>query len=237
MIVTALIACYNEADILRAMLRHWIQRGMFAYVLDNWSDDGSYEIALSEPGVAVERWPSHPIDTFEWGAMLDHFQQRLREIPSDWFSLSGADHYLAAPDGGDDVLAAIAEADRLGYNALEMIHRNFTPPDDTFVSGDPVATFNRHYYDSPGFLCDTWKKLPGITPDLRGQGGHDVRFPGRRVFPRKFIRQHYPIRSQAHGERKVFRERRPRWSDAERAIGWHVQYDDVEPGHVWVIQS
>lgn len=233
MIVTALVACYNEADILQAMLRHWTQRGMHVYLLDNWSTDGSYEIAINEEGVMVERWPSHPIATFEWGAMLDRFRDLSLVLPSDWFSLSGADHYLDTSDGSD-VVMKIAEIDWLGYNAIEMVHRNFTPPDNTFTTGDPVAAFTGHYYDSPGFLCDTWKKIDGIAPDVRNQGGHDVWFPGRRIYPQPFIRKHYPIRSQAHGERKVFVERQPRWSEQERALGWHIQYDDIEPGHQWV---
>ena len=230
MIVTALVACYNEADILQAMLRHWTRRGLYVYLLDNWSTDGSYEIAIHEPGVTVERWPSHPIDTFEWGAMLDRFRDLSQALPSDWFSLSGVDHYLETSDGSD-ILTKFGEIDQLGYNAIEMIHRNFTPPDNSFTTGDPVTAFTGYYYDTPGFLCDTWKKIDGVVPDLRSMGGHDVRFPGRRIFPQKWIRKHYPIRSQAHGERKVFQERRPRWSTHERAIGWHVQYDDIAEGH------
>lgn len=234
MIVTALVACYNEADILRAMLRHWTTRGMAVFLLDNWSTDGSFEIAQSEPGVMVERWPSHPLATFEWGALLDTFQARLADIQTDWFSLSGADHFLDVPaDGslGPDVVQAIETVDRQGYTAIEMIHRNYVPMDDSFTVGDPVAALCGDYYDNAGFLCDTWKKLPGITPVLRNQGGHDIDWPGRKVFPQKFIRRHYPIRSQAHGERKVFLERIPRWSPQERALGWHVQYDDLQPGH------
>src|SRR5207237_7360338 len=35
---------------------------------------------------------------------------------------------------------------------------------------------------------------------------------------------------QAHGERKVFLERRPRFSPHERARNWHVQYDGLQKG-------
>jgi len=54
------------------------------------------------------------------------------------------------------------------------------------------------------------------------------------VFPVRFVLRHYPIRSQAHGERKVFAERRPRYAEQERALGWHVQYDDVVEGTSFV---
>jgi hypothetical protein len=55
--------------------------------------------------------------------------------------------------------------------------------------------------------------------------GHEVMFTGRRVFPYKFLLRHYPIRSQEHGERKIPRDRQPRWSPEERAKGWDVHYD------------
>jgi hypothetical protein len=42
--------------------------------------------------------------------------------------------------------------------------------------------------------------------------------------------RHYPIRGQAHGERKIFRERIGRWDPAETARGWHIQYDGLTHG-------
>ena len=67
--------------------------------------------------------------------------------------------------------------------------------------------------------------------DLSSTGGHEAQFPMRRVFPVRFILRHYPVRSQAHGLRKVFEERKPRFSEGERRRGWHVQYDAIGPGH------
>jgi hypothetical protein len=58
--------------------------------------------------------------------------------------------------------------------------------------------------------------------------GHDARFYGRRVYPFKFLLKHYPIRSHAHGRRKVVHERRARRNHAERALGWHQQNEHVD---------
>jgi len=60
--------------------------------------------------------------------------------------------------------------------------------------------------------------------DLVSSGGHDAMFPGRKVFPVRFLLRHYPVRGQAHGERKVLAERLQRFDSEERARGWHVQY-------------
>jgi DNA repair exonuclease SbcCD ATPase subunit len=70
---------------------------------------------------------------------------------------------------------------------------------------------------------------------LATSGGHEIRFPGRRVFPIRFLLRHYPVRSQEHGERKIFDERKKRFSERERAKGWHVQYDDIpDSGHTFI---
>jgi chromosome segregation ATPase len=50
------------------------------------------------------------------------------------------------------------------------------------------------------------------------------------VFPIRFLLRHYPVRGQAHGERKIEKERRAAFAPEERKRGWHVQYDGVEPG-------
>ena len=73
-----------------------------------------------------------------------------------------------------------------------------------------------------------WKRNPQV--DLVSSGGHEAKFDGRRVFPLRFILRHYPIRGQAHGERKLFVERKPRFSPEERAKRWHIQYDRFQPG-------
>lgn len=69
---------------------------------------------------------------------------------------------------------------------------------------------------------------------MAADGGHDLPFEGQRVYPFKFLLKHYPVRSQRHGERKVFRERKARWNPLERARGWHRQYDAIRAGHRFV---
>jgi hypothetical protein len=65
--------------------------------------------------------------------------------------------------------------------------------------------------------------------------GHEAGFAGRRIFPYKFVLKHYPLRGPAHARRKIFVDRRPRYSPEERAEGWHVHYDHwtAEDRFVW----
>src|SRR5262249_34310332 len=121
--------------------------------------------------------------------------------------------------------------DHMGFNAVDFEVFNFPPTHDEFQpGGDPVAAFR---YCEPGAAFDRaqikcWKKQDAPV-DLVSSGGHDVTFAERLVFPIRFILRHYPIRSQAHGERKVFGERRPRFLPAELDRGWHVQYGGFDP--------
>src|SRR6185436_18030031 len=92
-------------------------------------------------------------------------------------------------------------------------------------------TFGNH----PGYFLQkkAWKNYKRPI-SLIPSGGHEVTFEGRRVYPFKFLLRHYPVRSQEHGEKQVFRERKARWNPEERAKLWHVHYDAIEEGHMFV---
>jgi hypothetical protein len=109
---------------------------------------------------------------------------------------------------------------------------DFWPTDNGFIPGKDVRDFLNYFAPPEEFdrlQINCWKRLPEVRVDLATHGGHEVTFPKRSVFPIRFLLRHYPIRSQEHGERKIFRERLPRFLPEERAIGWHRQY--LESGH------
>jgi hypothetical protein len=120
---------------------------------------------------------------------------------------------------------------RLGWNAIDFEVFNFAPAADFAPGDDPAATFTRFHpagtFDRVQIRC--WRKT-GAPVDLVSTGGHEARFPDRRVFPIRFPMRHYPVRTAAHGERKIFRERKERFDPEERARGWHVQYDRFTEG-------
>jgi hypothetical protein len=105
--------------------------------------------------------------------------------------------------------------------------------DEAFVAGMDHERHFRHFaFSSPfwDFLRVNAFRPAGRDVCLTSSGGHEAIFEGRRVFPFKFLMRHYPIRGQAHGERKIFRERIGRWDPAETARGWHIQYDGLTHG-------
>jgi hypothetical protein len=231
--VTALMAAHNEEDIVGQVVRDLAEQGIGIYLLDHGSTDGTrgeVERAAGRALVGVERLD---VAGFSLEAILERKAQLARELDASWFINQDADEFRESPWTDASLFEGIRRVDALGYNAIDFEVLNFWPTHDGFRKGDDVRAafplFERGgTFDRLQIRC--WKKVDGPF-DLLSSGGHEAAFAGRRVFPLRFLLRHYPIRGQAHGERKVFQERRPRFAASERQRGWHVQYDALQPGH------
>lgn len=239
--VVAFMAAYNEEDIIVRSIRKWTEQGVRVHVLENWSTDSTYELAKGLEGqlpVTVERFPSGgPSQFFEWGAMLERFEALARATEADWFVRRGADEILTPPWPGMSYRDGLYLVDRAGFNCVDHTVINFNPVDDGFKPGmDHEAYFKYFEFGTlPAYFRQqkAWKNY-GRPIQMAASGGHDLPFEGQRVYPFKFLLKHYPVRSQGHGEKKVFRERKTRWNPVERARGWHRHYDSVREGHRFV---
>jgi Glycosyl transferase family 2 len=234
--VVAIVPTYNEADIIEHTLRYLLQDGTGVYVLDNWSTDGTFELAAAfgKQLVGLERFPpGGPSTTYDLRRILRRVEQIAATLDADWVILHDADERRRGPWPSVGLRQALYMVERRGFTCVDHITLTFWP-----TVGAPVyhgttdvedALTSFEFSDHPGHFHQrrAWKQTPGQQVDLASTAGHDVQFPGRRVCPYRFLLKHYPIRSQVHGERKVLAERRPRWNAAERAFGWHAQYDGV----------
>jgi Glycosyl transferase family 2 len=238
--VIALISAYNEADIIEPVLEHLAANGVWSYVIDDGSTDETVARAqrwLGRGLLGIERFDRANGDgRTSWRALLARKRELARELGADWYVHHDADEIREAPWPGTSLRDAIHWVDRVGFNAIDFRVLNFAPVDDAYRAGmDPRTHFARWEdpaeYDLMQRKC--WK---AGAPDLDlAEGGHDVRFTGRRLFPLRFLLRHYPIRGQAHGRRKVLEERKGRFVDDELAYGWHRQYDHVsQPDHLFL---
>jgi hypothetical protein len=240
--VVAIIAAYNEADIIDHVVRDLIDQGIHVYFLDDGSTDrtvAAVERYLGRGVLAIERLvdtvkdaaPAGPRD-FDWQRILLRKTQLATELDASWFIHHDADEFRESPWSHLSLNDAIRRVDALGFNAIDFTGLDFWPVHDGFRAGDDVREAFRFYSEQAPYdrlQIRAWKKTAQADGlDLVSSGGHEARFPGRKVFPVRFILRHYPIRGQAHGERKVFQERR--FVERERARGWHVQYDAVGEG-------
>ena len=69
------------------------------------------------------------------------------------------------------------------------------------------------------------RRNTGGEVNLTDSGGHDATFVDRRVFPLKFLLKHCPLRSIAQAERKIVKDRLPRFAQERQMRGWRTRYD------------
>jgi glycosyltransferase involved in cell wall biosynthesis len=239
--VTAIVPAFNEEDIIGSTIEYLVDNGVDVHVLDNWSTDATGEIARSylDRGVVdVERFPAGgPTGTFDLTAILARTSAIAARHPG-WCLQHDVDERRESPWGpGVGLRAALWRVQELGYNAIDHTQIDFHPVDDDFRRGiDPLTHFR--WFEPPIVARDLghtqgWIQGDAVV-DLATTGGHEVRFEGRKVFPFNFLLRHYGIRSQAHGERKILRERHGRWNPDERRKGWHFGYDHIRQGHEFI---
>lgn len=239
--VIALITAFNEEDIIVQVISHLAGQGVEVILIDNWSTDATVERASSLLGqglIRIDRFPAGgPTSSFDLTALLQHEADIAATETADWFIHHDADEIRRSPWPDRTLREAFYLADHAGFNAVDHTQLDFQPTDDNFA---PERTLEESFrYFAPAsviaqdYRVNAWKKTAAAV-NLDSSGGHSVRFEGRRVFPYNFLLKHYPIRSQAHGERKVLRERKPRWNPEERKRGWHFQYDHIRKGHQFI---
>jgi hypothetical protein len=230
--VVAILAVYNEQDVVGPTIQKLLDDGVGVYVVDDWSTDRTYEIVRGFDGrglVGHERFPATAGNVFALSEQLRRIEAIPAELEADWYVHADADERRSGPWPGVTLREALWLADRSGFNAVDHTVINYCPIDNGFPPGSDYESYFRYF--ELGRTADllvqikAWKNVGRV--DLASSGGHQAEFPGKRVFPYKFLLKHYPIRSQSHGEQKIFRDRRTRWDARERARGWHHQYDRV----------
>lgn len=229
--VAAVMNVHNEVDILPEVLQHLTSQGLDVHVVDNWSTNGSYELvsnmAARDERVTVERFPDAPSPHHEPARVLGHGQEWAATAGYDWIIHHDADELRYSPWPGVTLAEAIAFVDSLGFNAIEFSVIDFRFRQDL---PDPEPPFEEsiRFYEfggRPGHFLQIkgWRQPHETTVDLASTGGHEAAFPGRVVFPLKFLLKHYSLRSREQANRKI-QERIPRTERARAERGWHTHY-------------
>lgn len=236
--VLAILTSYNEADIIEATINRLIEQGIDVYLIDNWSTDATVELAsrfLDKGLLKIEKFPKNePSLHFDLEKLLTRVEEVADEVDADWYIHHDVDEVRSSPWPGVSLKEGLYRVDRAGYNCIDHTIIEFHPIDNGFQSGTDYEDYFKHFAFSgkSGYsvkVC-AWK-YPGDRVALARFGGHFVEFKNSRIYPYKFLLKHYPIRSQEHGERKIFHERKPRWNQSERDVGWHTHYDYIEEHH------
>ena len=238
---------FSEADILPCTLRHLHEQGCAVHVIDGWSTDGSYEIAQNagvfsdlwrtfgtDNLITVERFPVGAPDAFNRHAqILERIEHLAEDSDADWCLYSDADEWRRAPLPRATLAEAVAAVDEAGYSAIDFRVFQFYCLDGGWTDGiagpseqrpDPEDFFR--YYDEADCISripnrKLWKNVGRVH---LGGGGHEVTFPGMRIYPQKFVMKHYPFRTPAQAKARNA-ERRARRVPEEVAKGWGTHLD------------
>ena len=236
--VAAIMPVFNEVDIVKKSVSRLLSQGIDVYVIDNWSDDGSYEILLEmsyvNNKIKIERFPSEPVCEYMWSDILNRMEELSLELDYDWFIHVDADEFLEGYSSYISLKDCIKIADHSGYDVIDFTLLDFRP-----TSPIPEAEThlpNRWEFSTRGgakYLQRAWKNN-GVRPDFHKSGGHFLT-THQRMFPFNFLIMHFPIRNEMQAHRKIFRDRLPRFKTERANLGWHTQYDGYtkEDHFVW----
>ncbi len=232
--VIAIVHCYNEADIIGTTINYLLNQGIDVYLIDNWSDDGTEEIindfVVRFPDrIKFEKFPLNGKNDYcDLYHQLERTEQLAVSEKYNWFMHYDADEIHVSPWSGTTLREAIYQIDRLGYTTIDNtvidfkltqsnMDENIFAKDTYFDYGHRSAHFRQR---------KTWKKCEEI--ELKSSGGHMARVPGNRTFPLNILNRHYPLRSLEQAERKIFRDRKPRFEKEQQERGWHGHYNSIQ---------
>ena len=165
---------------------------------------------------------------------------------------------LAWPPEAQENLAGTLDADWFVHHEGDEF-RESAWPNERLVDGctSRHSRIQRHRFRTPEFLPGRQRLARGKVSTAGitwlstrcpvGQGSDQVLEEDTRCRPRlerrrrsafrepacgpvRFLLRRYPIRSHAHGEQGL-RQAPPALGSRRGRDGWHVQYDDILPGH------
>ncbi len=234
--VAAVIHGYNESDILAEVFDHLGRQGIEVHYFDNWSTDGSWDIAnkmLLEGRIAhCTRFPSAPGDQYEWHEQLTHTTDYAKTLNADWIMHHDADEIRVSPWSHVRMVDAISFIDSLGYNVIDFTVIDFRfNKENSAVEGSYESNLNHFEFGRrPGHFLQMkcWKN--NVEANLAKSGGHNVEIPEKNVFPLKFLLKHYSLRNKGQATKKIFEDRLPRFSSEKEKYNWHHQYDAFKVG-------
>jgi glycosyltransferase involved in cell wall biosynthesis len=223
---------YNEADVLPHVLRHLHEQGVSVHVIDGWSTDGSWNVMdRSEfKNVTSERFPDRPSPIQTCTDILHRIEDLAAASDADWILYSDADEWRRSWRPEETLLDAVTRADAAGFSAIDFrVFQFYCVGDGWIPMFDPEVFFR--FYDQADCISripnrKLWKNVGRVQ--LAG-GGHEVTFPGMRIYPHKFTMKHYPFRTPAQAKAKI-ETRLARRCKEEHDKGWGVHYDQYPPG-------
>lgn len=250
--VVALLATYNEQRFIVGCLEHLVRNGIEVYLIDNSSTDHTVDLAEQYLGrglIGIEIFPRAGV--FRFRPILQRKERLAGTLDADWFMHVDADEIHLPPRSDLTLAQGFAEADELGYNAVNFYEFTFMPtreaPDHDHPGFVKTMRWYYPYKTDSAHRLSAWKSVPksgktgwsNLPQRIRGwkrrsssvelawSGGHRVRFPGLRMSPESFRMRHYQFLSIPHAVEKYVNRR---YDEKEVRGGWHGWRSRLEAG-------
>ena len=220
-----MLSVYNEADIVEEVIENLLSHDLALTVLDNGSNDGSYEICrkFADRGdIELDRWTPQGLDLQELTIRL--FKSAAKHSP-DWLVFCDADEILETPAKSGTLRGAIEAAEASGCNLIQFDRYDFfmTDADDLSIFS-PTQRLN--FYSWQGD-CNyrAFKNVQGVqgVPSF----AHLPQFPPQcryKIASEKLVLRHYPYRSREHALSKIDNIVSKIGQDTGERKGWQRRY-------------
>jgi hypothetical protein len=230
--VCAIMAVYNEEDIVFETVSKLINNEIDVYIINNGCTDGTIDKINALVGRGVIKIENLKIEengkkVFRLERILERVEAITKELNYDWYLHVDADEIRYAPWLGYSLKDGIERVNKEGFNLINFKLFNFRTT-ETYFYNNSFEESMLYYSDIDAhsdIQIKCWKNNGEIN--LTNYGGHILSRPNGLLYPIKFIHKHYPVRGVEHGIKKIGKDRRNIFSKFEKEKGWHKHYDEV----------
>ena len=210
----AVVACRNEAVLLKEHLPVWISEGLEIVVIDHSSTDTTHAVAEAHLGagvLAVEtmRWLGH----FSLDQQLAAKAAVIETLDHDWVIHIDADEWLHSSRNDETLQGALSRLAAAGANAVNFEEFVFLPI-------GPNRSAEHYYFFEPASqrLIRAWDRRCGFSN--QGQGGHRLSSSSTplRVSEESLVLRHHIVHNQRQARQKYLQRQ---FHPQELQKGWH----------------
>ena len=147
--VIAVIMVRNGADYAEKCISHLLENEIEVAIIDQSSDDGTYEICQSFVGNGVcelqrIKYPGY----FSLTDQLQEKYKLISKLQTDWIIHHDIDECLEAPDSALTLYESIKNEDKQGFTAINFNEFVFLPYDEasSFYDSQFYYLFERSFF-------------------------------------------------------------------------------------------
>ena len=130
--------CYNSIDIIPYSINFYKKQDIDVFVLDNYSNDGSWEY-LNDNKIPCKRVNTN--ETFDLRILVKEKEDIIRKIKPDWVIKAGADSFIITDK---PIIDVVKETEKMGFNIICFPFIRLFNTGEKRLDPDPRKVFFRY---------------------------------------------------------------------------------------------